>query len=378
VIHRHKEGRRYWQAAVALLVWLGVASSLEAALQSFPAAETLPVFSPSETPTLDPKDAVAVYLGREAGGPPVYTEARSVLREESDLSALPLSAPTSALRAPALVLHAPADPQPPVQLASFAYPEVSGLSQSDKDERAVPYGNTALLVLGPGGFGRIMTGRPPAAMENWTQATETAISYVRPHVNVQMMLALEAPGGAAAPSEFEGPGLASHAYLAIDHETRVNSLDVGASTPQFGRRPAPTPVDEPQTAVAVGLDLGLLPTFLSQMGVSVSIVASRGQETGSTRLALVGTMELPVDWVPRERPYQHPVGLPVNPLGITSAFAPSYPGGMASSSIGGGDGGGGEGEKEPLIPITPVPEPGTLALVGSALAAILAAGRRRR
>ena len=371
MIHRYEQ-RGFWWAAVALLVWLGTAESLEAALQNFPAVETLPVSSPSETPTLDREDAVGAYLTRDAGGPAICIEVYRALSEEANPSA-PLPS------APALVLYAPAEEQPPLQMASFTYPEVTGLSQSDKDERAVPYGNTALLALGPGGFGRVMTGRPLAAMDNWTSATETSLSYARPHVNVQMMLALEAQGGAAA-SRFEGPGLASHAYLAIDHETRVNSADIGANTTQFGRPPAPMPADEPQTAVMVGLDLGLLPTFLAQMGVSVSVVASRGEVSGNTRVALVGTAELPVDWVPQERPYQHPLGLPINPLGATSALGTYSAGGLAGNETPGGDGGGGGGGggEEPLIPITPIPEPGTLALLGSALAAILAAGRRRR
>ncbi len=274
---------------------------------------------------------------------------------------------------PQAVLRAPADWQPSLQAPSFAAPAASGLSETDTDERAVPFGNTTLMGLGPGGFGRIMAGRPLGAIRDWSDAAETSISYVRPHVTVQMMLALEVPGTPRR-AEFEGPGMESHTYLDVDHVRRVDSRDIGSGTSRFGLRAAPTPVDEPESAVAVGLDLGVLPTFLSQMGVSVSVVASRGHKTGDTRVALVGTTELPVDWAPRERPINHPRGLPVDPL-VGSPGQP-YPTDSGNISGGGYPGGGGGGSKPPPTPIhpepPPVPEPTTLALLGGAVAALLA------
>jgi hypothetical protein len=136
--------------------------------------------------------------------------------------------------------------------------------------------------------------------------------------------------------------------------------------------------------VAVGLDLGILPTFLSQMGLSISLVATHGQETGGTRLALVGTTELPVDWRPHERPIDHPRGVAVEPLAGNDAVAGQYfssggnPSGGRPQPVGpGAVPGGGGGGPTPITPTPPVPEPATLALLGSALVALMA-GRRAR
>lgn len=271
-----------------------------------------------------------------------------------------------------VVFHAP-HPMAPIaadlmaRLTEQAVGDVNGLVGSDKDEGAVPLGTTAVMGLSPGGFGRVMTGRPLGRMENWADAAETSISYIRPHVNAQMVVALEIPG-TQQPAGFEGLGIQPRAYVDVAHYTRIDAADMGATSGRFGRRVAPPPVDEPQTALAVGLDLGILPTFLSQMGLSLTLVASRGQETGDTRLALVGTTELPVDWRPRERPIQHPAGLAAYPVESYSGTPPVFRGGGVSN----------HDFPPPPPPPPPVPEPATLALVGSALAASMAGRWFRR
>jgi len=272
-----------------------------------------------------------------------------------------------------IVFAAPLEPEPTVQLASFAYPQITGLAGGGSDERAVPLANANVLALSPGGFGRVMSGKPDAGTENWIYANETAISYIRPHVNMQMMLSVELRGGGETDA-FEGPGLNPHASLVVDHKKEVDSADIGTATDRFGRRPAPVPVDEPQTAVAAGLDLGLLPTFLAQMGLNVSVVASRGRETGDLRIALVGTAELPVDLPPREEPRRH---LAVNPLGVVSNPW-QYPSGAIAGGIA-REGNGGNGGPTPIIPIIPViPEPATLSLMGVALVTVVLHRRRCR
>jgi hypothetical protein len=285
-----------------------------------------------------------------------------------------------------MVLHAPESSDAemvPVTPFGRIFPKIKGLVGSDQDERAVPLGTTAVMGLNPGGFGRVMSGRPLGKMDSWSQAAETSISYIRPHVNAQMVVALEFPGQ-NRPADFEGLGIQPRAYLDIEHFARIDAADLGSNSNRFGRRQAPPRSEEPETAVAVGLDLGILPTFLSQMGLSLSLVATRGQETGGTRLALVGTTELPVDWRPNERPIDHPRGVAIEPLAGGDAVAPQnfggggVPEGGAPQSVGaGGGGGGGGGGPIPITPTPPVPEPGTLTLLGSALAAVMA-GRRVR
>ena len=357
------------------------AGTLQAAPQGTSAGPEEASFSLRATPTTDLRDSANLYLGDSAQGSVHPQDLGKLTPDLSVIAPEPVALAGRTANSP-LILHAPLAPQgsapaavswlPPVQLASFVYPEVTGLAGSGTDERAVPLGSLNLLGLGPGGFTRIMTGRPWTAMGNWTDAGETAISYIRPHVNVEMMLTLEMPGG-NRPADFEGPGFEPHAYLDIDHQTRVDSADIGASTPQFGGRPTSPPVDEQQTAVSVGLDLGLLPTFLAQMGISLSVVVSHGQDTGDTRVALVGTTELPVDWIPRERPIQHPVGMPVTPIYGEGISALTYASGFSSSTPPTTPG------TPPPTPIVPeVPEPATLALMLGGVAVALARRSARK
>jgi len=357
------------------------AGTLQAAPQGTSAGPEEASFSLRATPTTDLRDSANLYLGDSAQGSVHPQDLGKLTPDLSVIAPEPVALAGRTANSP-LILHAPLAPQgsapaavswlPPVQLASFVYPEVTGLAGSGTDERAVPLGSLNLLGLGPGGFTRIMTGRPWTAMGNWTDAGETAISYIRPHVNVEMMLTLEMPGG-NRPADFEGPGFEPHAYLDIDHQTRVDSADIGASTPQFGGRPTSPPVDEQQTAVSVGLDLGLLPTFLAQMGISLSVVVSHGQDTGDTRVALVGTTELPVDWIPRERPIQHPVGMPVTPIYGEGNVALTYASGFSSSTPPTTPG------TPPPTPIVPeVPEPATLALMLGGVAVALARRSARK
>ncbi len=336
-------------------------------------------------PTADPQDPMALYLGAEATSPladvdlGVLVGAWSPDTEPSLPRLIPDEPIIRTLSAPPPDAPLPAAPLPPARLASFAYPQVTGLGDLGSGGRDVPLGDARYFTPGPGGYGTVLTGRPPGGLENWSHVTRTAISYLRPNVNVQMMLTLEVPGPSAGDA-FEGPGLRPEAMLAIERQTKVRSSDIGARTAQFGRPLRPTPVDEPQTAVAAGLDLGLLPTFLSQMGMGVSVVVSRGQRSGNLRIALVGATELPVDWTPVERPYQHPLGLSGPQLVTASPWM--YP-----------SGGPGEGRvpgeeppsppEEPKTPITPeppnppIPEPATLLLLAGGTAILNAWSRRR-
>ncbi|HUS45414.1 MAG TPA: PEP-CTERM sorting domain-containing protein [Phycisphaerae bacterium] len=333
----------------------------------------------SATTTTDVVDPTASYLGSNTLAVVAEMDSATVaealgVKPASLPDYLPMRTTVVAYNAPAVPGVLAAAPQPPAELASFQLPDVKGLADLGSGGRDVPLGDTTYFSMGPGGFGGMMSGRPVGSIENWSHVTRTAISYIRPSVNVQMMLAFEVPG-AAPINDFEGPGADPRAYLAIDRQTKVDSANIGASTPRFGHRATPPPPDEPQTAVAAGLDLGLLPTFLSQMGVGISVVASRGSETGNLRVALVGTAELPVDWAPRERPYQHPVGLAEQPILAASAVW-DYPSGSIGSSRPPGGGGGGGGTTPTPITPTPVPEPTMLA--GLAASAIVLLLRRRR
>jgi len=368
---------------IAAVLWLaGVGAGASIPDGNLFGDRTSSGFEPSVALTADGQELVEVYLAPVATGDSTGRAGGQNFRGWA-AHTLDLAAGDSAWMAAGshrtVVFEAPAEPAALTGLASFVYPEVTGLANASSDERANPFSRATVLALGPGGMSRYMNGPPPGSIQNWILANESAISYIRPHVSMQMLLALEISAGAAP---FEGPGLKPHAYLTVDHQTRVDSADIGSGTDTFGRRPAGTPAKESQTAMAVGLDLGVLPTFLSQMGMNISVVASQGQETGDVKVALVGTAELPIDWLPRERPINHPTGLAIspyasgsNPYAFTSGGSGGgVPGGDEGNGGGGGGGGGGGEGPIPIVPV--VPEPASLLLIG--LGAIVTWTSRRR
>ena len=321
----------------------------------------------------DHRDAVDAYLDPAGADRPMGWQAiQAAWLQTSEVIAQ--AAPPSVM----IPTAAEAPAQPVTTPTGFAFPEAVARAAAGADTGDVPYKNTALLGLAPGGFGRVIRGQPGKGGEDWVHSGKTALSYIRPNVNVQMMLAFQAAG--AGTGGFEGPGFDSRALLSIANRTRVDSAELGTRTDSFGYLAGPPlESDEPQAALAVGLDLGILPTFLSQMGLNVSIVASRGARSGDLTVALVGTTELPVDWIPRERPEQHPTGIGRDPL--AGLAGDTF--GFQSSTVGGRFRGGEVTPIPPVIPPIPpvipivpvIPEPATLALMASALA--LAALRRR-
>jgi len=361
--------------ASAILGLLAVTSSAWAAPHAGMLSAAAPDFQEFIAPTAPAQETARLQL----------TDPSRTSGESASSLTVSMANAVATLRPPTnMVLHAleTSDAEmTPLTKLGFVFPAVKGLVGSDQDERAVPLGSTSVMGLNPGGFGRVMSGRPLGKMNTWSQAAETSISYVRPHVNAQMVVALEFPGQNRS-ADFEGLGIQPRAYLDIEHFARIDAADLGSSSNRLGQRQAPPRSEEPETAVAVGLDLGILPTFLSQMGVSISLVATRGHETGGTRVALVGTTELPVDWRPREKPIDHPRGTAIEPIaGNDSHAAENFggsgvPQGGAPQSITPGGGGGGGGPI-PITPTPPVPEPATLALLGSSLVALMA-GRRAR
>jgi PEP-CTERM motif len=332
-----------------------------------PPAAAFPSTSPVlRASSMDDHDAMRQYL-TPARGPKGL--------DAATLSVVTSGRPANAVyNAPALFAREVGSTQGVATYASLVYPQVTGLAGMALDERSVPLTETSNLLMGPGGVGQVMMGRSG----DLNHASETAISYIRPHLNVQMMFALEAPGTPEAGS-FEGAGVSPRAYMTIDHQTKVDSTEIGKATQHFGNYQAPPPVDEQQTSVSAGLDLGLMPTFLSQMGMNVSIVASRGRQSGNVSVAVVGTTELPVDWSPREHLKDHKFGSMMEenggPVGYTGPSA-----GDIAQTNGPASAQGQATAQQQLVPIAPegptTPEPATLTLL--AAGAVIALVRRRK
>ncbi|MDK1030429.1 MAG: PEP-CTERM sorting domain-containing protein [Planctomycetia bacterium] len=255
---------------------------------------------------------------------------------------------------------------------------------ADIDERHVPYRDTSLLNLGPTGSFTIRRGMPPAQVARWRDLGETNISYIRPHANVQVLLNITLPS-LSAPGDFQFSDLKTHAVMNMNHDPRVDSRRLGRRESLFGGSGVKRDKPRVATALAGGIDIGLLPTFLTQMGINLGLAISRDEESGATEVALVATTEVATDWIPTEIPEMHPRH---NPVPLVTAT------GQAAQRFGSGSFAGTRRIRErrprgpqepPPIPLEPepeeppvIPEPATAVTLLIGAAALFLKRRRSR
>jgi len=254
-------------------------------------------------------------------------------------------------------------------------PLPESLSDITTNKSGNPLEDFSNLAVMPTAFMVERSGRPPAGVARWQQTTQTALSYVRPHRNLQLIVNMHAAGG--ADDQLSGQLVETEVQLVDDLSVQADSRNVGVTaSASYGWREAARSSDKttPGRMLAFGLDLGLLPAVLGDVGMSVTVAVGETSNPGPF-ISVATNLELP-----SERPREELLESLYQPVTDVMSSNPAW------SQIGFNSGFAGDSSDVPFtpefpeepIPIIPqaVPEPATMLLLAAGLA--LVAGRVRR
>jgi PEP-CTERM motif len=252
--------------------------------------------------------------------------------------------------------------------------DVQALADVSDDEMGNPLVDFSYLSMVPSGYAFVRSGKPGGDSLQWPHVTETALSYVRPHRNLQLVVSFE--GAEQRPGSLKSQLVDTQAQLVDNLKVEVDTRHMVEASSAYGVLD-PSAVEQKKVhsgqMIAFGIDLGLIPAVLGDVGLSTTITIGHSDNPGpfvtvATNIELPNerTQELTVDnefQVVRDFWSQSSIG----------SYASS--GGFADDDNGGGGGGGGT-TPIPIIPEPVVPEPSTLVLL--AIGSGIIAARRRR
>ncbi len=251
-----------------------------------------------------------------------------------------------------------------------------------------PLQDLSYLTVAPSGFVVMRSGLPAGDALRWQQATETSMSYVRPHRKVQMMLELHRDESAEDGAAAGGRGLQAHAQVLDGLDVQVDSRDLGGRSSSFGLITARPDNEKPHAGrmLALGFNLGLIPAALGDCDISVALVVGQSSNPGPfvSVLTNVAVPDAPGGETERQTDYQSRIvmnatGRPGPGMNFSGGFISdtSTPGGFVTGDVGGGGGGDSPTPITPTPP-EPVPEPASLLLIGLGGAALAARRKMKR
>jgi hypothetical protein len=242
-----------------------------------------------------------------------------------------------------------------------------------------PSDDFSYLGLGPKMFAILRSGTPAGGLEQWSHSTETALSYVQPHRQLEFVVKFFGETKAEAGDSLSAAPIRSQEQLVDNLHVDVDSANMRLRSQEYGRIDTRTEHKEPPSGrmVAFGMELGLLPAVVGNVGLNSELIIGRSSNPGFY-IGMATNVALPVE---RGSSRGGP-DLAYRPPYDFSSSASESPGVNFGSGGVGGTGapatGGGVTPFTPItpiVPITPTPEPGTLLLLAAG-SAWLAARRR--
>jgi hypothetical protein len=245
----------------------------------------------------------------------------------------------------------------------------TALGDTGTNESGAPLGDFSYLSIGPSAFALLRSGTPQMGVEKWMDVTETALSYVQPHRHLQFTFDVERSQKPVANS-LSAPALESHSQLIDSLKVDVDSEQTLERSASFGQMTVKE--KKPPSSgrmLAIGLDMGLLPAVLGQVGISAAVVVGRSSNPGPY-FGMVTSIEFPsdpVDQTAANSPHRSKVNMQLLNDG-TGDFG--FGAGNVSGAGAGTGSTTGTNRTTPNgpIPITPtpvVPEPATMFLLGA-------------
>lgn len=250
---------------------------------------------------------------------------------------------------------------------------IEALADVSDDEMGNPLVDFSYLSMGPRVFTMIRSGRPGGDALQWSHVSDSALSYVRPHRNLGFVMNIHGPE--AGSEGLSGNLVDTEAQFIDNLSVDIDSRSMTQASSAFGEMSARDKKRgkvHPGRVVSFGIDLGLLPAVLADVGISTTVTVGRSENPGMF-VSVATNIEVPnerTDELTVDSQYQARTDILISGWAHTAGH---HTGGVSGDDNGGGGGGGGGGER---IPITPVPEPSTMVLLTIG-AAVIAARRRR-